>query len=72
MRLGRIAGLLACTTAMVLASPVAEGQANDSRDYDLPAQELGAALKQVGTVSGRPVIVATELVAGRRAPALKG
>lgn len=72
MRLGKFAGFAACTTVMILASPMAEGQTNDTRDYDMPAQDLGTALRQVSAQSGRPVIVATELVAGLEAPALKG
>lgn len=72
MRLGKFTGFAACTTVMLLASPIAEGQAMDARDYDLPAQDLGAALRQVTALSGRPIIVATELVAGLQAPALKG
>ena len=72
MHFGKIAGLMACTTAMLLASPLAQGQPLEARDYDLPAQPLGSALRQVSALSGRPIIVATELVEGLRAPALKG
>lgn len=72
MRLGKFTGLTACTTVMLLASPMAVGQTMDARDYDLPAQDLGTALRQVTALSGRPVIVATDLVAGLQAPALKG
>jgi len=72
MLLGKFAGLTACTTVMLLASPMAEGQAMDARDYDMPAQDLGTALRQVSAQSGRPVIMATELVAGLTALALKG
>jgi hypothetical protein len=57
---------------MILASPVAEGQVSETRAYDMPSQALGAALRQVTVVSGRPVVAATDLVAGRQAPALKG
>ena len=72
MRLGKFAGFAACTTVMLLASPMAEGQTADTRDYDMPAQDLGTALRQVTALSGRPVIVATDLVADLQAPALKG
>lgn len=72
MRLGRWTGLALSSTAMMLAAPVAQAQASDTRDYDLPVQGLGEALRQVALQSGRQVIVATDLVAGLRAPALKG
>ncbi|MFA6114157.1 MAG: TonB-dependent receptor [Sphingomonas sp.] len=72
MRLGKYLAATACTSVMLVAAPLAAAQANDARDYDLPAQELGAALRQVAAVSGRQVIVATELVTDLRAPALKG
>jgi iron complex outermembrane receptor protein len=72
MTLGRYMGSAAFVVAIVMASPAAEGQTSDARDYDMPAQDLGAALRQVGTVSGRSVVVATDLVAGLQAPALKG
>lgn len=72
MRLGQFSGLAACTTVMLLASPIAEGQQSDVRDYDMPAQDLGTALRQVTALSGRPVIVATDLVTGLQAPSLKG
>jgi hypothetical protein len=72
MRLGKFSGYAACTTVMLLASPIAEGQVSDARDYDMPAQDLDAALRQVAAQSARPVIVASDLVAGLRAPALKG
>lgn len=72
MRFKKFSGFLACTTIMVMAAPVAEGQATDARSYDMPVQDLGTALRQVSMQSGRAVVVATELVAGLRAPALKG
>ncbi len=72
MRLGEISGGASFAAVMVLASPVAEGQTSEARAYDMPAQALGAALRQVTVVSGRPVVAATDLVAGRQAPALKG
>jgi iron complex outermembrane receptor protein len=72
MRFAKIAGLMTGMTMMVLASPTAEGQANEARDYDLPAQDLGPALRQVAELTGRQIVAATEVVAGVRAPALKG
>ncbi len=65
-------GALALSTAMVLVAPAAMAQASEARDYDLPSQPLGDALRQVALQSGRQVIVASELVDGLRAPALKG
>lgn len=67
-----LAGLLASAAIAMAAGPVAYGQEAELRDYDLPAEDLGTALRQVATQSGRQVAVATDLVAGMRAPALKG
>jgi outer membrane receptor protein involved in Fe transport len=71
MTSGTIAGL-GFVGLMVVAAPAAAAQVGEARDYDMPAQDLGAALRQVAAQSGRAVVVASELVAGLRAPALKG
>jgi iron complex outermembrane receptor protein len=57
--------------ALALAS-TAQAQTGSPRDYDLPAQPLGSALVAVARSSGQSVVVATDLVEGRRAPGLKG
>ncbi|WP_448659192.1 TonB-dependent receptor domain-containing protein [Sphingomonas sp. CJ99] len=54
---------------LVMAMPA---MAQSARDYDLPAQPLGTMLGEIGRLSGRNVMVASELVEGRTAPALKG
>ena len=72
MNLGRIGGLALAGTALSLVAPSALAQADGMREFDVPSQDLGAALRQVALLSGRPVIVPSDLVAGLRAPALKG
>ncbi len=72
MRVQLLAGLLASAT-MALGAPVlAQTQQAETRDYDVPAQDLGPALRALAAESGRHLIVATDLVEGLRAPALKG
>jgi iron complex outermembrane receptor protein len=73
MRLGKMGVLALASTALVATVPVAIAQqANGARDYDVPGQDLGKALRLVAQQSGTPVIVPTELVDGINAPALKG
>ena len=72
MNMSRYAGSAALVAMLLVAPPVAEGQTSDVRSYDMPAQDLGSALRQVGALSGHSVVVATDLVAGLQAPALKG
>jgi len=72
MRQTTIAALAGTAAVMLVASPVAEGQVMDARDYNLPTQDLGAALRQVSAQSGRSIIAATDVIAGIEAPALKG
>lgn len=73
MRLGKMGVLALAGTAMVLTMPVAMAQqAEGAREYDVPSQDLGRALRQVAQQSGTPVIAPTDLVDGIRAPALKG
>ena len=72
MNMSRYAGSASLVAMLLVAPPVAEGQTSDVRSYDMPAQDLGSALRQVGALSGHSVVVATDLVAGLQAPALKG
>ncbi|MDB5712523.1 MAG: TonB-dependent receptor [Sphingomonas bacterium] len=72
MRVHILAGLLASTAAALCAPACVQAQQSETRDYDLPAQDLGTALRELATQSGCHLIVATELVDGLRAPALKG
>lgn len=68
-----IAALLAGTAATVLHAPAAEAQAQaDQRDYDIAAQPLGDALRRYSEVSGREVVAASRLVAGKRSRAVRG
>ncbi|WP_294289760.1 TonB-dependent receptor [uncultured Sphingomonas sp.] len=59
---------LAC---LAVVAP-ANGQARDEHAYDLPAQPLGSALMAIARTTGQAVMVDAALVAGRRAPPLKG
>lgn len=54
------------------ASAQAQAQASQEVELDLPAQELGRSLRAVSLRSGVGVIAASQLVAGRRAPAIRG
>ncbi|AQR75085.1 TonB-dependent receptor plug domain-containing protein [Sphingomonas sp. LM7] len=56
----------------MLATPAAQAQQDGTRDYDIVAQDLGTAITQVALRSGTQIIVADDLVRGRRAPALRG
>lgn len=56
-----------------LAMPTpALSQAGATRQYDLPAQPLGTTLTAIARISGQAVMVDTALVAGRRAPRVRG
>ncbi|MDT9599879.1 TonB-dependent receptor [Sphingosinicella rhizophila] len=57
--------------AIVCATPAA-AQVGDEQIYGLPAQDLATSLREVATRSGRNIIAPSELVAGRRAPAVSG
>ncbi len=71
MRVWKLGALALAGTALVMIAPSALAQ-EDARDFDMPSQDLGIALRAVARQSGTQVIVPTELVAGMRAPALKG
>ena len=65
-------GLLSSAAVVTLAlAPPAAAQ-ETFQDYDLPAQSLGRSLGEVARLSGRQVVVASSLVRGKTAPALKG
>ncbi|WP_245844236.1 TonB-dependent receptor [Sphingomonas spermidinifaciens] len=64
--------MVLASTAMVMVVPAALAQVDGARDYDMPSQDLGSALRAVAQQSGTQVIAPTELVADLRAPALKG
>ncbi|MBX3562699.1 MAG: TonB-dependent receptor [Sphingomonas sp.] len=58
-------------TTMLCALP-AQAQPAQEADYALPAQELARSLREVSVRSGTSVIAPSRLVAGRRAPPLRG
>ncbi|MEP9360023.1 TonB-dependent receptor [Sphingomonas sp. KR3-1] len=58
--------------ALTLCAAVPATAGYQAQIYDLPAQSLGDALRAVARSSGQSIIVPTDLVAGERAPALKG
>lgn len=71
MRIGEVGALALAGAATVMVAPVALAQ-EGARQFDVPSQDLGASLRTVAQQSGIQVIAPTELVAGHRAPALKG
>ena len=62
----------AATIATIVCAAPAQAQPARSADYALPAQELARSLRDVSVRSGTSVIARSELVAGRRAPPLRG
>jgi iron complex outermembrane receptor protein len=61
--------------ATIIASGLclnAEAQTGKSRHYDIQEPSLDAALRSLGTQSGREIMVPSDLVAGRSAPRLEG
>jgi len=72
MRIRTIAALLAATTsAAALYAPAVRAQQSEPR-YDIPAQDLAEALRRYSEISGKPVIAAEQLVAGKRSRAVHG
>src|SRR3546814_14330417 len=59
-----ISAALACTPAAA--------QTEQRRGYQLEAQDLGTALRAVGRTSNSEIFFETNIVDGKRAPALKG
>lgn len=65
--------LLGAAALGAIAISVPATAAPDRRqDYHLEEQDLGAALRAVGRASGREIMFASDLVAGKRAPGLEG
>ncbi len=62
---------LLCGVAM-FASPIAMAQDAPPKDYNIASQDLGTAITQLAIASGQQIIVADELVRGKRARALRG
>ena len=63
---------LASSAAVALVGSAAWAQAPARAQFDIPAQDLGAALRTLGVQAGREVLFDPALVDGRRAPAIQG
>ena len=66
-----LASLLATASGFAMAAPSAQAQTGDAY-YDIAAQRLDDALREYSRVSGRDVIAASSLLAGRRGTAVRG
>jgi iron complex outermembrane receptor protein len=70
--MGRKFGMALLCSAAALVAPAAHAQQEASRDYDITARDLGTAINELAIASGRQIIVADDLVRGRRAAPLRG
>jgi len=66
------AGCVGLALAAGLAAAPGAAQAPERASYALPAQDLGDALRAIARASGREILFADAVVAGRRAPPLAG
>lgn len=62
---------LLCSAAL-LAAPCVQAQEAPARDYDIASQDLGSAINQLAAASGEQIVVADDLVRGKRAPRVRG
>jgi iron complex outermembrane receptor protein len=63
---------LACVVALLM-SLTAPARADDAvHEYNIPAGDLGAALRAFGAASNTQILFAPEVVAGRRSPGVRG
>lgn len=62
----------ASSAAVALVGSAAWAQAPARAQFDIPAQDLGAALRSLGVQAGREVLFDPALVDGLRAPAVRG
>lgn len=70
---GTIAAIFLGTTMLAGVPQLAMAQEEDKGlALDLPAQDLGTSLREVGRQAGVEVIFTPQMVAGRKAPALHG
>jgi outer membrane receptor protein involved in Fe transport len=69
-----LAALLASSAAVLTSTaPAALAQAQPAmRSYDIPAQDLGDALRKYSAISGREIVAASSLVAGKRSARVEG
>lgn len=63
---------LATSASVALIGSAAWAQAPARAQFDIPAQDLGAALRSLGVQAGREVLFDPAIVSGRRAPAVQG
>ncbi|MDP3595065.1 STN domain-containing protein, partial [Phenylobacterium sp.] len=63
---------LASSAVLALTGSAAWAQAPARAQFDIPAQDLGAALRTFGVQAGREVLFDPALVNGKRAPAIQG
>src|SRR6187431_2275913 len=71
----RLAGLGASTAVaalMMFVAPVAAQAQTQTFKFDLPAQNLGGALRAFGQTSRQQIIFAEDDVRGKTSPALQG
>ena len=62
----------ATSAAVALVGSAAWAQAPARAQFDIPAQDLGAALRSLGVQAGREVLFDPAVVDGLRAPAVRG
>lgn len=68
-----LGSLIAAGSVVALSSAApAHAQLADEFQFALPAQDLSVSLREVSLRTGRSVIAPSELVSGRRAPAVSG
>lgn len=73
MTIRTTAALLAATTsATALYAPAVHAQQDAQATYDIPAQDLAAAIRQYSQASGRELVAASDLMAGKRSSAVRG
>jgi len=68
---GQIFTSVIAISAALVCTPAA-AQTEQRRGYQLEAQDLGSALRTVGRTSNSEIYFETDIVDGKRAPALKG
>lgn len=68
---GKIFTSAIAISAALVCTPAA-AQTQQRRGYQLEAQDLGSALRSVGRTSNSEIYFETDIVDGKRAPALKG
>lgn len=65
-------GFVVLAGVACIVAPSAHAQQSEMRDYNMESQDLGTAINRLAAASGQQIVVADDLVRGRRAPALRG